>query len=186
MVSDITLKPFAETPTLEEHAANRLMFGPKPNDLEYINSIGYNTYLDQQLHPDSIDDSETDTILASHNFNTFEEDWQTLFDRRSASPSSESYKPIYDVRQATGIRISHSKRQLFERMVNFWYDHFNIYGYTYVIRSLFSQWDNTIRLHALGNFKELLIATAQHPCMQIYLDNYKSTDAVPTKTMRVN
>jgi len=39
------------------HALNRLTFGPRPGDLDHVLQIGVDKWIDQQLHPDSIDDS---------------------------------------------------------------------------------------------------------------------------------
>ncbi len=40
-----------------EHALNRLAYGPRPGDVERVQQIGLSTWIDQQLHPDGIDDS---------------------------------------------------------------------------------------------------------------------------------
>ena len=42
------------------HALNRLAYGPRPGDVERIEQIGLEKWIDQQLHPDSIDDSALD------------------------------------------------------------------------------------------------------------------------------
>ncbi|HEY2123902.1 MAG TPA: DUF1800 family protein [Chthoniobacterales bacterium] len=39
------------------HALNRLAYGPRPGDVERVRQIGLEKWIDQQLHPDSIDDS---------------------------------------------------------------------------------------------------------------------------------
>ncbi len=169
------------SPSLAVHAANRLMFGPRPGDVERIDSMGYDAFLQEQLQPMSIDDSEADMLLNQLPHVTLEEDWTQLYDRRKAKPYEEVTRPIYEVRHATWTRIVNSKRQLYERMINFWYDHFNIYGWDYMTRSVFPDWDRMIRTHAMGNFHEFLVATAQHPSMLRYLDNYRSTDGGPNE-----
>jgi len=47
------------------HALNRLTFGPRPGDYERITKIGIDKWIDQQLHPERIDDSALDARLAS-------------------------------------------------------------------------------------------------------------------------
>jgi uncharacterized protein (DUF1800 family) len=48
------------------HALNRLAYGPRPGDLERIRQMGLEKWIDQQLHPDSIDDSALDTRLEKY------------------------------------------------------------------------------------------------------------------------
>jgi uncharacterized protein (DUF1800 family) len=45
------------------HAMNRLAYGPRPGDVEHIRKMGLEKWIDQQLHPDSIDDSALDQRL---------------------------------------------------------------------------------------------------------------------------
>lgn len=70
------------------------------------------------------------------------------------------------------VRAVYSDRQLQEAMVDFWFNHFNIRsGDPYQV----NHWtDQVIRPNALGRFEDLLVATATHPAMMIYLDNWMS------------
>ena len=45
------------------HAMNRLGYGPQPGDVESIRKMGLEKWIDQQLQPDSIDDSALDERL---------------------------------------------------------------------------------------------------------------------------
>ena len=45
------------------HLLNRIGFGPRPGDLERVKRIGIDKFIDQQLHPDRIDDSATEARL---------------------------------------------------------------------------------------------------------------------------
>jgi uncharacterized protein (DUF1800 family) len=45
------------------HALNRLAYGPRPGDVEYVRKLGLEKWVDQQLQPNSIDDSALDTRL---------------------------------------------------------------------------------------------------------------------------
>jgi uncharacterized protein (DUF1800 family) len=174
------MKYSAPEVSLEVHAANRLMFGPRMGDLAEIQTKGYDVFMAEQLFPDGIDDSLADGILATHETDTLNENWQQLYDRRSMS-SSESRKPVYQVRNEQWIRMIYSKRQLFERVVDFWMDHFNVYGWDYIIRSMWPKWAGIFRQHAFGNFRAMLEETAKNVCMLYYLDNYKSTDGGPNE-----
>jgi uncharacterized protein (DUF1800 family) len=46
------------------HALNRLSFGPRPGDVERVLSMGVDKWIDQQLHPEKIDDRALDARLS--------------------------------------------------------------------------------------------------------------------------
>lgn len=73
------------------------------------------------------------------------------------------------------LRAVYSERQLNEVMVDFWTNHFNVYAAKGADRWMLTSYDrDTIRPNALGNFYELLRATAESPAMLFYLDNFQS------------
>jgi uncharacterized protein (DUF1800 family) len=45
------------------HAMNRLAYGPRPGDVEYVRKLGLEKWINQQLQPNSIDDSALDSRL---------------------------------------------------------------------------------------------------------------------------
>src|SRR5262249_26993027 len=45
------------------HVLNRVGFGARPGDLERIRKIGVQQYIEQQLHPERIDDQVLNTRL---------------------------------------------------------------------------------------------------------------------------
>lgn len=72
-------------------------------------------------------------------------------------------------------RAIYSNRQLEEVLVDFWVNHFNVFNGKNQIRLLLTSYErDAIRPHVLGHFKDLLVATAHHPAMLIYLDNVQS------------
>jgi uncharacterized protein (DUF1800 family) len=80
--------------------------------------------------------------------------------------------PAYESRL---FRALESPRQLEEVMVDFWFNHFNVYqakNFTRVLVGHYEQY--AIRPFALGRFRDLLGATARHPAMLYYLDNWAS------------
>ncbi len=87
---------------------------------------------------------------------------------------------VLELVQATVLRQVYSERQLFEVMVDFWSNHFNIYALKNQCRIL-KTWDDraVIRKHALGKFRDLLFATAHSPAMLVYLDNVSNVKGVP-------
>ena len=67
-------------------------------------------------------------------------------------------------------------------MVDFWFNHFNVDARKGAVKWMIADYERTaIRPHALGKFRDLLLATAQHPAMLFYLDNWMSTKARPRR-----
>ena len=84
---------------------------------------------------------------------------------------------VLELSQAKLIRAIYSQRQLQEVMTDFWFNHFNVFIGKSADRWLTTSYEyEAIRPHALGNFRDLLGATARHPAMLFYLDNWQSSD----------
>jgi uncharacterized protein (DUF1800 family) len=81
-----------------------------------------------------------------------------------------------EVSQAKLLRAIYSERQLDEVMTDFWFNHFNIFiNKGQPERYMITAYErDVIREHALGKFKDLLVATAKSPAMMFYLDNWQS------------
>jgi uncharacterized protein (DUF1800 family) len=86
-----------------------------------------------------------------------------------------------DLKEAKVFRALYSNRQLQEVLVDFWYNHFNVdqaknvQGAQNQLHMLIGSYErDAIRPHVLGHFKDLLLATARHPAMLYYLDNWQS------------
>jgi uncharacterized protein (DUF1800 family) len=86
--------------------------------------------------------------------------------------------PAYDLSEAKLFRAVYSNRQLEEVLVDFWYNHFNVFIEKGNDRFLVTSYErDSIRRHVLGKFKDMLLATAQDPAMLFYLDNWQSVAA---------
>ncbi len=73
------------------------------------------------------------------------------------------------------LRAVYSERQLQEVMVDFWQNHFNVFSGKNAVRWYIPSYErDVLRKNALGNFKDLLVGTAQHPAMLFFLDNFES------------
>ena len=82
---------------------------------------------------------------------------------------------IGDLREAKLYRALDSNRQLEEVLADFWFNHFNIFEGKDRVRAMLASYErDAIRPHVLGKFKDLLLATARHPAMLFYLDNWQS------------
>src|SRR6185312_11156652 len=80
-----------------------------------------------------------------------------------------------ELTQAKLLRAIYSERQLDEVMTDFWMNHFNVFINKGADRYMLTSYErDVIRPHALGKFKDLMIATAKSPAMLFYLDNWQS------------
>src|SRR5262249_43378771 len=84
-----------------------------------------------------------------------------------------------DLKEDKVSRAVYSNRQLQEVLVDFWMNHFNVdigknitqvQNLEHVLIGSYER--DAIRPHVLGHFKDLLLATARHPAMLYYLDNW--------------
>jgi uncharacterized protein (DUF1800 family) len=70
------------------------------------------------------------------------------------------------------LRALYSSSQLKEQMVWFWLNHFSVHQNKANLRWLIGDYaERAIRPHALGHFRDLVLATLEHPAMLQYLDN---------------
>ncbi len=184
------------------HVLNRLGYGPRPGDVERVKEIGIEKYIEEQLHPERVDDSALEARLSrlerleaspAEMANKFrmaisagregrragrqdlnEEELEKLREQRRAA-IQEVRRAIGELQAAKVLRAIYSERQLYEVMVDFWMNHFNIFAGKGADRFLISDYEhNTIRPHAMGKFEDLLMATAKSPAMLFYLDNWMS------------
>ncbi len=82
---------------------------------------------------------------------------------------------VTELQQAKLLRAAYSERQLEEVMTDFWFNHFNVFLNKGPDRYLVTSYErDVIRPHALGKFRDMLVATAESPAMLFYLDNWTS------------
>ncbi|NEQ40536.1 MAG: DUF1800 domain-containing protein [Okeania sp. SIO3I5] len=173
------------------HLINRLSFGPTPGQIEKIKKIGIETYIQSQLQPDSIPYPKVliqkleylDTLPLNPGEITTElqqlqqQGKEFQLNRVALNRIKVRFEQKIFLQATKGrfLRTLESPRHLEEVIVDFWYNHFNVFGRQGLNRLYFSSYEQqAIRPHALGKFRELLGATAHHPAMLIYLDNWQS------------
>ena len=121
----------------------------------------------------------------------------TEADRKARQEKIRELYQKYDLRPANQImqqqlsarvlRGVYSERQLQEVMTDFWANHFNVYSGKAAVRWYIPSYErDVIRKNALGNFKDLLTGTAQHPAMLFYLDNFQSVSPNANASNRGN
>lgn len=145
---------------------NRLTFGYTPEEQALMDELGYYGYLEYHLNHTAIDDSVVNAKLQPY----YTLNWSPyLLYLEHASVV------VNQLIESSIIRAVYSKRQLYERMVEFWSDHFYVSSL-----KAFNPWLKTYddrvvaRPHALGRFSDMLQASAQSTAMLIYLDNQTS------------
>src|SRR5215472_6727955 len=248
-------------------ALNRFGFGPRPGDVDRVKQIGLQKWIDEQLRPESIDDSALQTRLerfptlkmtSAQLLNEFPEPKvaarregitveeyrkEQQAQVRAAAQSTEDSTPqsmetdvqkadalhmpdfdavdmdsdanpgeakgqgkgqaafsdrmfnyeqirlpqriVAELSMAKMTRAVYSERQLDEVMVDFWYNHFNVFAAKGADRWLITEYErDAIRPHAMGKFRDLLEATAKSPAMLFFLDNWLSADPVAWKKLQ--
>jgi uncharacterized protein (DUF1800 family) len=186
------------------HVLNRIGFGARPGDMERVRAIGLQRYIEQQLHPDQIDDKAvaarlaglTTITLSSRDISEkFEQPLMEARRERKQAAAADANAPrddrdparvqvqqranavIVELAEQKLLRAVYSDRQLQEVLTDFWFNHFNVDARKGRDRFLLTEYErDTIRPRVLGSFRELLGATAKSPAMLFYLDNWLSAD----------
>ncbi|MGE3276540.1 MAG: DUF1800 domain-containing protein [Vicinamibacterales bacterium] len=82
---------------------------------------------------------------------------------------------LMELSEARVLRAVYGERQLEEVLVDFWFNHFNVFAGKGAVENYVTVYErDAIRPHVLGSFRELLGATATNPAMLFYLDNWQS------------
>jgi len=150
------------------HVLSRLTFGARPGEVDRVQSMGLTAWIDQQLHPSRIDDRAAEAMLPVLESPPGGADPKEL--RRFARRQVET------LASEKLLRAMYSERQLQEVLVDFWFNHFNVYagkGRTAMYLPGYER--DVIRPHVFDRFRDLLEADAKSPAMLFYLDNWMST-----------
>lgn len=174
------------------HVLQRLTYGPAPGDVARVMASGVDAYIDSQLHPQGLamPASWQARLDALGTLSGSQSDLVTQFrdaaaqakaQRNTDAEAADAQRKALqqqlrtEAAQARLWRAVASPRQLEEVMVDFWFNHFNVFegkGLDHVLVANYER--EAIRPHALGRFRDLLGATAHHPAMLFYLDNWLS------------
>lgn len=151
----------------------RTSYGPTEQEANQAAQMGYDAWLEYQLDWEHIDDS-----ACEHDIEWYSTVFWSVRDLFKARSDIVAHELV----AATILRAINSKRQLYQRMVEFWTDHFNIYqDKVGVLKTVHDR--DVIRVHALGNFKDLLMANTKSPAMLHYLDNTSSSKEHPNENL---
>lgn len=167
---------FALPPGLTEPAVRtlgRAGFGHRPGDIRAYLHDGHAASIDRLLRAEVEEDPALVAQIAR--MDVFRVDAVEMEDLPREAV-------LRQLRQAAILRAVHGANPLRERMVDFWSDHFNVYG-----RKEAGAWrsgaeiQNVVRKHALGNFHEMLLSSARSPAMLGYLDNELNRKGAPNE-----
>jgi uncharacterized protein (DUF1800 family) len=181
------------------HVFNRLGYGPRPGDVERAKQMGLAAYMDRQLDPGRLPDERAEAAVQifpavalsiTKVLQTYPEpDPKLLAKVQSGEMSQQELRQIAPLEkrpariaaELQAVKLTRavlSERQLLEVMVDFWFNHFNVDARKGAVKWMVADYERAaIRPHALGKFRDLLLATARHPAMLFYLDNWMSTRA---------
>jgi uncharacterized protein (DUF1800 family) len=172
------------------HVLDRLAFGASEKDFARLKRAGIDRYIAEQLDPQGLTEPPELTARLAQ-LETLRLDPIELFQRYGPrlagggpKPSPEEIKArreaariiVREASEARVLRALYSSRQLEQVMVDFWFNHFNIFAEKGLDHLWVGAYEETaIRPHALGRFADLLRATARHPAMLFYLDNWENS-----------
>lgn len=146
------------------HILNRVTFGPRRGDYQRVKSMGVEAYIEEQLDHESIGDRSCNWKVAK---------LESLYEPAGELYEFNERRLLADLTRNKLLRAVYSRRQLYEVMVDFWTDHFNIVSEKGDCKWLKTADDrDVIRAFALGNFRDLVRASALSPAMLIYLDGH--------------
>ena len=169
---------------------DRLTWGVTASSVAHFESLGAERWFQEQLHPpagEDLPDAARTQIEALTDMHRPLVEIASAFDTQGRTanqiPDAELKKAAQQAfqqgmndrgRQAQArsiLRALYATSQLRERMTWFWFNHFNVHQYKANLRVMVTDYEDTLRAHALGRFRDLLNATLQHPAMLRYLDN---------------
>ncbi|WP_223638318.1 DUF1800 domain-containing protein [Corallococcus sp. EGB] len=175
--------PFDEARAV--HVLQRLAYGPSGRDLAEMKRLGVDGWVEAQLQPASGAPLPSGLEAKLQAFPTLGMSMAQLVEdyprpppempaeeKRERGPA----RVVFERSSARVLRAVESPRQLEEVLVDFWFNHFNVSEDKGAVRWLATSYErDAIRPHVFGTFRELLGATAHHPAMLFYLDNWRST-----------
>jgi uncharacterized protein (DUF1800 family) len=169
---------------------NRVTWGANTNAMHQLKDEGVEHYLDMQLQPDpkaplpdavqtqlnamqisreSLEQLITECELQRKSADSIANDDE----KKAAQQSYQQHLNQLAKEAATRslLRDLYSPQQLQEQMTWFWMNHFSVLQAKNNLRTMVGDYEDKIRAHSLGRFRDLLEVTSRHPAMLIYLDN---------------
>ncbi|MCK8498530.1 DUF1800 domain-containing protein [Myxococcus fulvus] len=180
-------------PGAEVHLLQRWAFGPSARELAEVRRLGVRGWVEARLVRR---DAPMSPALAGklQALPTLEMSMSQLLDaypnrkerEQALLAGRELERPARigaELSAAKLLRAVEGPNPLEEVLVDFWFNHFNVSADKGVVRWMVTSYErDAIRPHVFGRFRTLLGATAHHPAMLVYLDNWRSTrDGMPER-----
>ena len=174
---------------------DRVTYGPSTGTVNEYLKLGRRRFLDEQLHPKNLRvpqpaADEIDALEISHEdgaellayvnrenqrINAITDDAQKQTERKALNDKGN--KLAYEAARREILRALYSPAQLQEQLTWLWLDHFSVFQYKGNDPWLVGDYaEQAIRPHALGHFRDLVMATLTHPAMLQYLDNAQNAN----------
>ncbi|MDV6344895.1 DUF1800 domain-containing protein [Nitrosomonas sp. Is37] len=171
---------------------NRVTFGVNSETVERYQQLGRSRFFDEQLRPPADDPPELATDIralsisqksAKEALKAARSEQQRI--QRLDNPeeqqrarmvlNQQKNKMTYETAKRQLMRNLYSPWQLREQLTWFWMNHFSVFSGKGDVAFMLADYENNaVRLHALGYFRDLVLATLKSPAMLIYLDNAQS------------
>ena len=169
---------------------DRVTYGPDTATVNEYLKLGRQRFLNEQLHPEKVElpqevAAEIDALEISHKdgaellayvtrenqrINAITDDAQKQAERKALNDKGN--KLAYEAARREILRALYSPAQLQEQLTWFWLNHFSVFQYKANDPWLIGDYtEHAIQPHALGHFRDLVMATLTHPAMLQYLDN---------------
>ncbi|PNS08592.1 hypothetical protein Lysil_0221 [Lysobacter silvestris] len=180
----------AETPVQRLQLGNRISWGIDSRTLQRVSTVGVDRYLDEQLRPDpaaplppaiqaqidAMQISRTPMPQLVRQLEAQRKAMDPIHDEQQKKALQDAYQkalnaPMREAATRSLLRDLYSPKQLQEQMTWFWMNHFSVFSYKANIRPMLADYEDAVRAHALGRFRDLLGAVAHHPAMLRDLDN---------------
>lgn len=161
---------------LDLHLLRRATYGATAASRSEIGRLGRNAWIDRQLAPSKIKDTYCDDLIASR-FPDLKRSMRSIY-----AEQTFDWNVMFQLGQAAIARAAWSKRQLLEVMVDFWSNLLNVTNPFDGGWHCRHDYDRTvIRKHALGKYVNMMVASATHPAMMLYLNNAESSRDNPNE-----
>jgi uncharacterized protein (DUF1800 family) len=154
-------------------ALQRMTYGPTLAERHHAAAIGLQGWVEEQLDATALADVPGELSVRPLSSLTLDAVDLAAWERDDV---------VSEIQRGALLRRVFSRRQLYESLVEFWTDHFNISlekGACWYLKTVDDR--EVIRRHALGNFRDLLWASAHSPAMLVYLDNQANDRTAPNE-----
>src|SRR5258708_3259369 len=188
--SRVTTRPLRAMRREDVLWLERASFGLDSASVESSRQLGRERFLERQLHPgaaalpvpiaaeiSALEISHVDPAKWLADVNAQYKSINAMPDGADKEQARKAIndrgnKLAYEAIRRDLLRAVYSTAQLQEQMVWFWLNHFSVFQYKANLRWLVGDYEErAIRPHVFGHFKDLAMASLQHPAMLQYLDN---------------